>query len=71
MQQKILDLNKKEYGKDILEIPKLVNQEYKNKRIYIIDDIYATGNTIKAIKEILNEIGSIVVGVGVLLIYQI
>lgn len=59
--------SKKEYGKDILEIPKLVNQEYKNKRIYIIDDIYATGNTIKAIKEILNELGSIVVGVGVVI----
>ena len=39
----------KEYGKDILELPKLVNSDYKNKRFYIIDDIYATGNTAKSI----------------------
>ena len=39
----------KEYGKDILEIPKLINNEsYKNKNFYIIDDIYATGNTAMA-----------------------
>ena len=41
----------KEYGLDILELPKLVNDTYKNKSFYIIDDIYATGNTIESIKE--------------------
>lgn len=30
----------KEYGKDQLELPKLVNEEYQGKRIYIVDDIY-------------------------------
>lgn len=39
-------------NKIILEIPKLVNDEYKTKE-YIIDDIYATGNTIKVIKDAL------------------
>ena len=29
----------KEYGKDQLELPKLVNEEYQGKRIYIVDDI--------------------------------
>ena len=28
----------KEYGKDTLELPKLVNEEYKGKKFYIIDD---------------------------------
>ena len=42
----------KEYGKDVLELPKLINNEsYKNKNFYIIDDIYATGNTARAIKD--------------------
>ena len=43
----------KEYGKDKMELPKLVDEEYTGKRIYIIDDIYATGNTAKSI---VNEI---------------
>ena len=57
----------KEYGKDMLEIPKLVNDEYKNKKFYIIDDIYATGNTLKAIKEAIVELGGEVVGEGVVM----
>lgn len=57
----------KEYGKDILELPKLVNDEYKNNNFYIIDDIYATGNTIKAIKDSINQLGGNVVGEGVVL----
>ncbi len=55
----------KEYGKDILELPKLVNDKYENKTFYIIDDIYATGNTMKAIKEEIEGLGGIVVGQGV------
>ena len=57
----------KEYGKDVLEIPKLVNDEYKNKKFYIIDDIYATGNTLKAIKDAIIKLGGEVVGEGVVM----
>ncbi len=57
----------KEYGKDILELPKLVNDEYKNHNFYIIDDIYATGNTINAIKDAINDLGGNVVGEGVIM----
>ena len=57
----------KEYGKDVLELPKLVDQEYKGLNFYIIDDIYATGNTIKAIREAIEKLGGNVVGEGVVL----
>ena len=57
----------KEYGKDKMELPKLVNEEYAGKRIYIVDDIYATGNTMKAIKQAIEEVGGIVVGQGVIM----
>lgn len=57
----------KEYGKDQLELPKLVNEEYQEKRIYIVDDIYATGNTMNAIKETVEELGGIVAGEGVIM----
>ena len=56
----------KEYGKDVLELPKLVNDDYKNKRFYIVDDIYATGNTMRAVCEKIIEMGGIVVGEGVI-----
>lgn len=59
--------SEKEYGKDILELPKLVNNDYKNKNIYIIDDIYATGNTIKSIANALNKMNAKVVGIGVVI----
>ncbi len=57
----------KEYGKDILEIPKLVNEKYDNKNFYIIDDIYATGNTMTAIKESIKKLGGNVIGEGVVM----
>ena len=57
----------KEYGKDQLELPKLVNEEYQGKRIYIVDDIYATGNTMKAIKHTIEELRGIVAGEGVIM----
>ena len=57
----------KEYGQDILELPKLVNDTYKDKSFYIIDDIYATGNTINSIKEAITSLGGIIRGVGVVL----
>lgn len=57
----------KEYGKDELELPKLVNEEYKGRNFYVVDDIYATGNTIKAIKKAIQELGGIVKGEGVIM----
>lgn len=57
----------KEYGKDELELPKLVNDSYKNKNFYLIDDIYATGNTFKAIKDAIKDLGGNVVGEGVVI----
>jgi len=58
----------KEYGKDILELPKLINNEgYKDKRFYIVDDIYATGNTARAIKETVESLGGNIVGTGVVI----
>ena len=57
----------KEYGKDQLWLPKLVNNEYSGKRVYLLDDIYATGNTAKAIEEIMKKLGAIVVGTGVII----
>lgn len=57
----------KEYGKDILELPKLINEKYEDKNFYIIDDIYATGNTIRAIKEAVEKLNGIVIGEGVVM----
>ena len=57
----------KEYGKDILELPKLVNEEYVGKSFYIVDDIYATGNTMKAIKKAIEDAGGIIKGEGVIM----
>lgn len=57
----------KEYGTDTLELPKLVNEEYKGKNFYIVDDIYATGNTMKAIKQAIQELGGIIKGEGVIM----
>lgn len=54
----------KEYGKDTLELPKLVNNGYNGKNFYVIDDIYATGNTIRSIKENIEQLGGNVVGIG-------
>ena len=58
----------KEYGKDILELPKLINNEnYENKNFYIIDDIYATGNTARAIKQTIKDLGGNILGTGVVI----
>ena len=57
----------KEYGKDIVELPKLVNTTYKDKNFYIVDDIYATGNTMEKIKETIENLGGKVLGEGVIL----
>ena len=61
-------IEKKEYGKDILELPKLIdNESYEDKNFYIIDDIYATGNTMKAIKQAIEDAGGIIKGEGVIM----
>ncbi len=57
----------KEYGKDYLELPKLVNTTYENKNFYIVDDIYATGNTFKAIIKAIESKGGHVIGEGVIM----
>lgn len=57
----------KEYGKDTLCLPKLVNEEYTYKNFYIVDDIYATGSTIKSIKQAIESLKGNVVGVGVVM----
>jgi len=57
----------KEYGKDTMEFPKLVDEEYKNKKFYIIDDIYATGNTAQGMKIAIEELGGQVIGIGVVI----
>lgn len=57
----------KEYGKDTLELPKLVNTTYEGKRFYVVDDIYATGNTMKAIINAIKDLGGVVVGHGVVM----
>lgn len=57
----------KEYGEDYLELPKLIGENYSEKRFYIVDDIYATGNTIKAVEKAVKDLGGIVVGKGVVI----
>ena len=57
----------KEYGKDILELPKLIDSKYEGKNFYIIDDIFATGNTVNSIKEVILSLGGNVIGIGVIL----
>ena len=50
-----------------MELPKLLNTTYQNKNFYIVDDIYATGNTIEKIKEKIQALGGNVLGEGVIL----
>lgn len=57
----------KEYGKDEMELPQLVNSSYENKKFYLIDDIYATGNTMRAIQKAIEGIGGKVIGKGVIM----
>ena len=57
----------KEYGKDILEFPKITDGDYKNKNFYIIDDIYATGNTMISIKNTLKDLGGNIIGEGTII----
>ena len=45
----------------------VINDDYKNKNFYIIDDIYATGNTARAIKEAVEALGGNIQGTGVVI----
>ncbi len=57
----------KEYGKDTFCLTKLVDDSYKDKNIVILDDIYATGNTVKSIKKELKNLGANVLDVCVIM----
>lgn len=52
----------KEYGKDTLCLPK--NENYKNKNFYVVDDVLATGGTLKACIELIKQCGGNYVGAG-------
>lgn len=52
----------KEYGVDVLCLPK--NDNYKGKNFYVVDDILATGGTLKACKELIEKCGGNYVGTG-------
>ena len=45
----------------------LNNEEYKDKNFYIIDDIYATGNTVQTLKKEIEKLGGNVVGISVVI----
>ena len=36
-------------------------------KVFIVDDIYATGNTVRSIKNTLEELGAKVIGVGAII----
>lgn len=57
----------KEYGKDELELPTLGKDSYKGKNFYILDDIYATGNTMNAIRNAIITLKGNVIGIGAIL----
>lgn len=52
----------KEYGTDIICIPK--NDKYEGKNFYVMDDVLATGGTFKACKELINKVNGNYVGAG-------
>ena len=57
----------KEYGKDTLVLPQLIDEDYLGKKFYIVDDLYATGNTAKSIKSAIEDIGGKIEGIGVII----
>ena len=60
----------KEYGKDTLVLPKLIDGDYSGKKFYIVDDLYATGNTAQSIKTTIENLGGKVEGIGVIINIQ-
>ena len=59
----IKEIYEKEYGKDILCLPK--NENYENKKFYFVDDVLATGGTLKACKNLINKCKGQYSGAGV------
>ena len=53
----------KEYGKDMLCLPK--NENYEGKNFYFVDDVLATGGTLEAAKKLIKEAKGNFVGAGV------
>ncbi|MDQ2837041.1 MAG: adenine phosphoribosyltransferase [Actinomycetota bacterium] len=52
-----------EYGQAEIEVPVGL---LEGKRVYLVDDVLATGGTLAATIELLGRVGAIVTGVGVL-----
>lgn len=54
-----------EYGTDTLEIHD--NAIKPGSRVLIVDDLLATGGTVKAVTELVNKVGGKIVGIGFLI----
>lgn len=54
-----------EYGKNVIEIHK--DAIKKGQKIVIVDDLLATGGTIKAVIDLIEKLGGIVVGIAFLI----
>ena len=51
----------------IIADPVFAYIQYNGKNFYIVDDIYATGNTMKAIEKAIEELGGTIIGKGVIM----
>jgi adenine phosphoribosyltransferase len=53
-----------EYGQAEIEVPVNVAD---GRRVYLVDDVLATGGTVRAAAELIGQVGGQVIGIGVLL----